>query len=417
MIAGNTITLANFSVETVRQEFPILRRTVHGGTPLVYLDNAATVQKPQRVIDAITNFYATSNANVHRGGHALGTEATALFEAARTDVASFIGAAPDGVVFTRGTTESINLVASALASKFGANLSGKSVVITEMEHHANIVPWQVFCEKTGASLRVIPIHNDGTLDMHSACEMVTENVVVVAAVHVSNTLGVTNPVAELCALAQSVGAVSVIDGAQAIVHYPIDVSAIGCDFYVFSGHKLYGPTGIGVLAARPGVLDELPPYQTGGAMIDTVTFERTTYGAPPLRFEAGTPNLDGAIGLAEAVRWLQAFSRDAIVEHEERITEELLSVLRDVPGVTILGPGRKHAGIASFVIDSMHAHDIGTLLDEQGVAVRTGHHCTMPLLRRMGLSSAVRASIALYTTSADIEAFAGALHSAIRILR
>jgi cysteine desulfurase/selenocysteine lyase len=400
----------------VRSEFPILHRTVHGTRPLVYLDNAATTQKPQAVIDAITAYYSTSNANVHRGGHALGVEATALFEDARSVVASFLGCGTDEVVFTRGTTESINLASASLAEMLG-DLTGREVVITEMEHHANIVPWQEFCRRTGATLRVIRVHDNGLLDMDDARNAISATTAVLAATHVSNTLGVTNDVATLCDWARTVGAISVIDGAQAVVHHAIDMRALGCDLYAFSGHKLYAPTGIGVLFGRRDLLNAMPPYQTGGAMIREVTFGGTTFEDAPLRFEAGTPNMEGAVGLAAAIRWFRELDPASVREHERALTDRLLSVLASVDGIRILGPGSEHAGIASFVIDGVHAHDLGTLLDEQGIAIRTGHHCTQPLLARFGLRSAARASVAVYSTDHDIDAFATALTRAVRMLR
>lgn len=400
----------------VRSEFPILSRMVHGNRPLVYLDNAATTQKPAAVISAIAEYYQTSNANVHRGGHALGAEATALYEDARSVVAGFLRCTPDEVIFTRGTTESINLAAGSLAEMFG-DLTGKEVVITGMEHHANIVPWQVFCRRTGATLRVIGLLEDGRLDMDDARAAITTSTAVVALTHVSNTMGVTNDVATICDLARSVDAISLIDGAQAVVHHAIDMRAIGCDLYAFSGHKLYGPTGIGVLYGRSSLLASMPPYQTGGSMIREVTFDHTSYEDAPLRFEAGTPNMEGAIGLAAAIRWYQALDADSVRDHEAALSDQLLGILRSIDGVRILGPGIGHAGIASFVITGVHAHDIGTLLDEQGVAIRTGHHCTQPLLRHFGVSSAARASVAVYTTEQDLEMFGDAIRRAVRLLR
>ena len=411
------IVKPTFDAMKLKAEFPILARTVHGNVPLVYLDNAATSQKPRAVIDAITKYYECSNANVHRGGHALGAEATALYEDARSIVASFIGAQPNEIIFTRGTTESINLVAASWSSMMGETLKGCTIVVTEMEHHANIVPWQMACEKTGAVLKVIRVHDDGTLDMEHARELINDTTAFVSVVHVSNTLGVENDVRTICALARSVGALSLVDGAQSIVHHAVNVTSLGCDFFVFSGHKLYAPTGIGVLFGRANVLESLPPYQGGGSMILDVTFERTTYNDVPVRFEAGTPNMEGAVGLAAAIRWFTALDLEALRVHEAELSERLLRDLNTIDGMRVFGPQTLHAGIASFVIDGMHAHDLGTLLDEQGVAIRTGHHCTMPLMKRFGVTSTARASIAAYTTHDDLDVLSAALLRSVRLLR
>lgn len=404
-------------VETLRSEFPILSRKVHGNVPLVYLDNAATSHKPLTVIDSIATFYKHSNSNVHRGGHALGSEATALYEDARKTVAQFLNARADEIVFTRGTTESINLVASSLATKEGTTLAGRSVVITEMEHHANIVPWQMFCDRTGAELRVIGVQDNGSLHPAQIHTKIDDSTYLVAVVHVSNTLGIANDVARICARAKEVGALSFVDGAQSVVHHAIDVQSLGCDFFAFSGHKLYGPTGIGVLYGALSVLETMPPYQGGGSMINQVTFERTTYNDVPWRFEAGTPHIAGAVGLASAIRWLSKLDRVAILEHELSLTSKLLAGLTDIEDLKLLGSGSKHVGIASFVIGGVHASDVGMLLDEQGVAIRVGHHCTMPLMKRFGVDSTARVSVAAYTSDADIDAFLAALHNVLRILK
>ena len=332
-------------------------------------------------------------------------------------MASFIGAQPNEIIFTRGTTESINLVAASWSSMMGETLKGCTIVVTEMEHHANIVPWQMACEKTGAVLKVIRVHDDGTLDMEHARELINDTTAFVSVVHVSNTLGVENDVRTICALARSVGALSLVDGAQSIVHHAINVTSLGCDFFVFSGHKLYAPTGIGVLFGRANVLESLPPYQGGGSMILDVTFERTTYNDVPVRFEAGTPNMEGAVGLAAAIRWFTALDLEALRVHEAELSERLLRDLNTIDGMRVFGPQTLHAGIASFVIDGMHAHDLGTLLDEQGVAIRTGHHCTMPLMKRFGVTSTARASIAAYTTHDDLDVLSAALLRSVRLLR
>ena len=403
--------------QVLRAEFPILSRTVHGGRPLVYLDSAATAQKPESVLNAMTNFYRTSNANVHRGGHILGTEATELYEHARSTVAGTMGCDANEVVFTRGTTESINLVAASLGHLLGSSLAGRTIVVSELEHHANIVPWQLLCERTSAQLRVIPIDELGAISLEHAREMITEETAIVAVVHVSNTLGTEQPVREICELARRVGAYSLVDGAQSVVHHAIDVREIGCDFFVWSGHKLYGPTGIGVLYGRAEVLQHLPPFLGGGAMIDDVQWERSTYQDPPLRFEAGTPNMEGAVGLAAAIRWVQHVDRDELLRHELACTQRLEMAISSHPKARLLGGTQAvRTGIVSFVVDGVHAQDIGVLLDEQGVAIRTGHHCTMPLLRRLGVSSAARVSVAAYTSEADLEAFETSLAKALRIL-
>ncbi|MBL0322423.1 MAG: SufS family cysteine desulfurase [Ignavibacteria bacterium] len=412
-----TISTNVFDAQAVRAEFPILSRTVHGNVPLVYLDSAATAQKPQCVIDAISRFYERSNANVHRGGHALGAEATSLYEDARSTVAEFLGVASNEIVFTRGTTEGINLVAASWSQMMGERLKGRSIVISGMEHHANIVPWQMVCQRLGAELRVINVRDDGTLDLDHAQSIIDETTAFVSVVHVSNTLGVINDVHAICSMARAVGAHSLVDGAQAVVHHAIDVYRIGCDFYVFSGHKLYGPTGIGVVFGRAEILAQMPPYQGGGSMIDEVTFERSTYLDAPMRFEAGTPNMDGAIGLAEAIRWFTCLDRVEVEAHEAARSTQLHDVLASIDGLRILGPSQAHVGIRSFVIDGVHANDIGVLLDEQGFAIRVGHHCTMPLMKRFGITSSARASIAVYTTAEDIDRFATALLRSIRLLR
>lgn len=416
---NNSVTMVHepLDAQSLRAQFPILSRMVHGTVPLVYLDNAATSQKPLAVIEAIADFYKYSNANVHRGGHALGAEATALYEDARDVVAAFIGAQQNEIIFTRGATESINLVASSWSSMLGESLRGRSIVITEMEHHANIVPWHMVCERTGAQLRVIRVQDNGTLDLDHARTLIDETVSFVSVVHVSNTLGVTNDVRTICSLARSVGALSMVDGAQSIVHQSIDVAEIGCDFFVFSGHKLFAPTGIGVLYGRADVLEKMPPYQGGGAMIENVSFDLIDYNVAPIRFEAGTPNMEGAIGLATAIRWFSALDRSSVTEHERVLSSRIINDLMAIDGMRVLGPGVEHAGIASFVIDGVHSQDLGILLDEQGVAIRTGHHCTMPLMKRFGVTSTARVSTALYTTDQDLDVFFSALQRTVRMLR
>lgn len=403
-------------IESLRSQFPLLRRHVHGGRQLVYLDNAATTQKPQVVIDAIRAFYETSNANAHRGGHALGAEATGLYEGARATVAAFLNAQPESIVFTRGATESINLLAVSIERTYGQLLNGRTIVISEMEHHANIVPWQVLCQRTGAALRVIRVRDDGTLDYDHARELIDSSCAVVSVMHMSNVLGTVNNISELCSWARSVGAISIVDGSQFVVHSDVDVQAVGCDAYVFSGHKLYAPFGIGVLFGRYEFLSALEPYQTGGAMIDTVRFDGTTYAEPPGRFEAGTPNIEGAVGLGTAITWIRSQSRVLIHHHERIMAEKIISAVSCEKQARILAPEHAVNGIVSMVFDGLHAQDVGVLLDEQGVAVRTGHHCAMPLMNRFGVSSTLRVSVAAYTTDDDVDRFASAFAKACRML-
>ena len=403
-------------IESLRSQFPLLRRHVHGGRQLVYLDNAATTQKPQVVIDAIRAFYETSNANAHRGGHALGAEATGLYEGARATVAAFLNAQPESIVFTRGATESINLLAVSIERTYGHLLNGRTIVISEMEHHANIVPWQVLCQRTGAALRVIRVHDDGTLDYDHARELIDSSCAVVSVMHMSNVMGTVNNISELCSWARSVGAISIVDGSQFVVHSDVDVQAVGCDAYVFSGHKLYAPFGIGVLYGRYEFLSALEPYQTGGAMIDTVRFDGTTYAEPPGRFEAGTPNIEGAVGLGTAITWIRSQSRVLIHHHERIMAEKIISAVSCEKQARILAPEHAVNGIVSMVFDGLHAQDVGVLLDEQGVAVRTGHHCAMPLMNRFGVSSTLRVSVAAYTTDDDVDRFASAFAKACRML-
>jgi cysteine desulfurase/selenocysteine lyase len=403
-------------IESLRLQFPLLQRHVHGGRQLVYLDNAATTQKPQVVIDAIRAFYETSNANAHRGGHALGAEATGLYEGARATVAAFLNAQPESIVFTRGATESINLLAVSIERTYGQLLNGRTIVISEMEHHANIVPWQVLCQRTGAALRVIRVHDDGTLDYDHARELIDSSCAVVSVMHMSNVLGTVNNISELCSWARSVGAISIVDGSQFVVHSDVDVQAVGCDAYVFSGHKLYAPFGIGVLYGRYEFLSALEPYQTGGAMIDTVRFDGTTYAEPPGRFEAGTPNIEGAVGLGTAITWIRSQSRVLIHDHERIMAEKIISAVSCEKQARILAPDHAVNGIVSMVFDGLHAQDVGVLLDEQGVAVRTGHHCAMPLMNRFGVSSTLRVSVAAYTTDDDVDRFASAFAKACRML-
>ncbi|MBU3823707.1 MAG: cysteine desulfurase [Candidatus Oceanisphaera merdipullorum] len=396
-------------INTLRLDFPILAQTAND-QPLVYLDNAATTQKPQVVLDALEYYYQSQNANVHRAAHALSGQATQAFEGARTKVASFINA-PDSaqVIWTRGTTEAINLVAYS----FGMHSlkAGDEILLSTMEHHANIVPWQQVAAATGAIIKVIPLTADDELDIEAAAGLFSDRTKLLAVSHISNALGMINPIKELITMAKAVGAVTLIDGAQAVGHFPIDVQALDCDFYVFSGHKMFGPTGIGVLYGKRELLEAMPPWQTGGEMIKKVSFARTTFGELPFKFEAGTPNIAGAIGLGAAIDYLSGLDRAALAKHEQALMKQLLTGLSTMPDVRIIG--RPQAGAVSFVIDEVHPQDLATLLDMQGIAVRTGHHCAMPLMQALDLSQGtIRASIAFYNTPDDIAALLAGLDKA-----
>lgn len=399
----------------MRDQFPILQRTVHGGKPLVYLDNAATTQKPQVVLDALMDYYTNHNSNVHRGAHTLAAEATALYEEARDRVASFLGArSSDEIVFTRGTTESINLVAASWGQQ---NLQpGDVILVTEMEHHSNIVPWQLIAKQTGAAVRAVPVLDNGELDVETCLEMMSSRVRLLAVTHVSNTLGTVNPVGQLCAEARKRGIVTLVDGAQAVVHLPVSVQDIDCDFYVFSGHKLYAPTGIGVLYGRRELLNAMPPYHGGGSMIKDVSISHSTFLDAPQRFEAGTPNIAGAVGLNAAIKWFSSRDHEQLARLEHDLLQQATNGLLAIPGIQIIGTAANKVGIVSFIVDGVHAHDVGVLLDEQGVAIRTGHHCTMPLLERFNCTSTARMSVAAYNNAADVERFLTATTKATSIL-
>ncbi len=388
--------IAAFDVETVRADFPALTLTAHGH-PLAYLDNAATSQKPRQVLEALDRTYREANANVHRGVHLLAERATAGYEAAREKVARYLGAAETAeIVFTRGTTESVNLVAQAFARP--RLQPGDEVLITHLEHHSNIVPWQLVCEATGARLRVAPIDDRGEVDLDAFAALLGEHTKMVAVAHISNALGTVNPVARVVELAHGHGVPVLIDGAQAVPHRRVDVRAIGCDFYAFSGHKAFGPTGIGALYGRREHLEAMPPYQGGGEMIRTVTFERTEFAPPPARFEAGTPNIVGAIGLGATIDYLDALDLDRTGPYEQELLAYATGRLRSVPGVRLVGTARDKAGVLAFTVDGIHPHDVGTVLDRQGVAVRAGHHCAQPVMQRFGVTATVRASFAFYNT-------------------
>lgn len=394
--------------------FPALQQEI-GGHSLVYLDSAATTQKPQCVIDAITNYYEHDNANIHRGIHTLSQRATQAYENVRLQVAKLLHASRhEEVIFVRGATEALNLVAQAYARpKIG---EGDVILITEMEHHSNIVPWQLVCEQTGASLEVVPICDDGSLDMNAYKEMLSPVVVIVSVAHVSNAIGTINPVKEICALAKEVGATTVVDGAQAVGHVEIDVSEIDCDFYAISGHKMFGPTGIGCLIGRYELLEEMEPWQGGGDMILSVSFEETTWNAVPFKFEAGTPNIAGTIGLGAAIGFIDELGYEYITTQEQELLSYGTKVLGEIEGVTIIGTTPNKVGVIAFTVQGVHPHDVGTILDNTGVAIRTGNHCAEPLIRRFGLSATCRASFSVYNTNDDIDRLANGIGDAIRIL-
>lgn len=404
------LTGPSLDLARIRADFPILSRQVRG-KPLVYLDNAATSQRPRAVIDAIARFQEQENSNIHRGVYYLSERATAAYEDARKKICRFLNAAdPREIVFVRGTTEAINLVACSFA-RAGLD-AGDEIVISAMEHHSNIVPWQLACESTGARLRVIPMDRTGVLLLDEYEKMLGPQTKLVALVHVSNSLGTINPIREMVAAAKRWDVPVLVDGAQAAPHQPIDVQELGCDFYALSGHKMFGPTGIGALYGRLELLESMPPYQGGGEMIRTVTFERTSYAPPPARFEAGTPHISGAIGLGAAVDYLEGVGWDAIHRHEQELLKHALDTLGAVPGLNIIGAAPERASVVSFVMDGIHAHDIGTIVDQQGVCIRTGHHCTQPVMDFFGVPATARASLAFYNTTQEIDALAGALAEA-----
>jgi len=404
-----------FDPQRARADFPILRQTIHG-KPLVYLDSAATAQKPQRVIDAVSSFYSTENANVHRGVHLLSERATADFEGARAKVQRFIGAADASeVVFVRGTTEGINLVAQSFGRKnVGA---GDEVLISAMEHHSNIVPWQLLCEQTGAKLRVAPINDAGELLLDRFESLLTARTRLVALAHVSNALGTINPARQLVEMAHARGIPVLLDGAQAVPHLSVDVRAIDCDFYAFSGHKMFGPMGIGVLYGKRSLLEAMPPYQGGGDMIMSVTFEKTLYNRLPYKFEAGTPDVAGAVGLGAAVDYLTEQGLEQIAAHEHELLSYAIEVLSEIDDLKLIGTAREKASVLSFVLPDIHPHDIGTILDQEGIAIRTGHHCAQPLMQRFGVEATARASLALYNTREDIDRLAAGLRKVKEVFR
>lgn len=400
--------------QRVRADFPILHQTV-GKKPLVYLDNAATTQKPQVVIDRLARYYAEENANIHRAVHHLSERATRAYEEARLTAQRFLNAGESAeIIFVRGCTEGINLVAQSWGRKFiGA---GDEIIISAMEHHSNIVPWQMLCEASGAVLRVIPINDDGELLLDEYAKLLNERTKMVSIVHISNALGTVNPVAQIIEMAHQVGAKVLLDGAQAVAHTPVDVQALDADFYVFSGHKLFGPTGIGVLYGKRELLDAAPPWQGGGDMIAQVSFEKTTYNALPFKFEAGTPNIAGAIGLATAIEYVNQIGLDEIAAYESALLDYATQRVEEIPGFRIIGTARDKASILSFVIEGAHPNDVATLINEDGIAIRTGHHCAMPLMQRLGVNSTARASFAFYNTREEVDAFVAAVKKALTML-
>ena len=413
--AAQPLDASEFPVHSYRADFPVLARKVRD-KPLVYLDNAATAQKPRQVLETLDEYYRGYNSNIHRGVHTLSELATEAYEAARKKIQAFINAAShQEIIFVRGTTEGINLVAQSYGrSRLGA---GDEIIVSEMEHHSNIVPWQLLCEQTGATLKVIPINDAGELDMDEYKNLLGDNTRIVAVGHVSNALGTVNPVAEITALAHAAGAVTVIDGAQAAPHTRLDMTAFDCDFYAFSGHKLFGPTGIGVLYGKQALLDAMPPYHGGGDMIKMVTFKKTLYNDLPYKFEAGTPYIAGVIGLGAAVDYVNEVDMDRIRDYEDALLQYATQAAADVHGLKPIGTAAQKAGILSFVMDGIHPHDLGTILDHEGIAIRTGHHCAMPVMERYGIPATARASFAFYNTRKEVDKLVAGINKATNIFK
>jgi cysteine desulfurase/selenocysteine lyase len=407
MIAAGQLATAKLDVTKIREDFPVLRQTVHG-KPLVYLDSAATAQKPYAVIDAVRRFHEVDCANIHRGVHELSQRSTVAYEKARTTAVRYLNAASESeLIFVRGATEAINLVAHSWGRR---NVKpGDEIIISALEHHSNIVPWQMLCEEQGALLRFIPIDDRGDLILEAYEKLLNPRTRMVAVSHVSNALGTINPVRPIIAMAHAAGAVALIDGAQAIPHMSVDVRALDADFYAFSGHKLFGPTGVGMLYGKAKLLESMPPYQGGGDMIKTVTLEKTTYNDLPYKFEAGTPNIAGGIGLGAAFEYVSDVGLDAIAAYEHELLVYGTELLEQVPGLRIIGTAREKAAVLSFVMEGIHPHDIGTVLDRMGIAVRTGHHCAQPVMDRFGIPATTRASLAFYNTPAELERLAAGL--------
>lgn len=410
-----TLEHTTFDVQAIRQHFPVLNRVVKG-KPLVYFDNAATTQKPQGVIDALADYYKNYNANIHRGIHSLAEEATAAYEATRDTVQQFINAKErEEIIFTRGVTESINLVAYTWAR---TNLkAGDEIIISGMEHHSNIVPWQLIGEMTGAKLKVIPVNDNGELIMEEFHQLLNEKVKLVSVVHASNSLGTINPVKEIIDAAHKVGAVVMLDGAQSTVHLDIDVQELGCDFFAISSHKVYGPTGIGVLYGKRVLLEAMPPFMGGGEMIKDVTFEQSTWNELPYKFEAGTPNIADTVALKAALDFVSGIGKSVIRKHEDALLKYAAEQLQVIDGIRLIGTAKQKVSVASYIVEGVHPQDLGILLDNQGVAVRTGHHCTQPLMNRFGIPGTTRASFAMYNTKEEIDVMIAGLHKAIKLLR
>ena len=404
-----------YDIEAIRRDFPILSRTVHG-KPLVYLDNAATTQKPQAVIDRLVRYYSEENSNVHRGVHYLSEVATAAYEGARTTVKRFINARSEKeIVFTRGTTEGINLVVQSWG-RTNVN-AGDEILISAIEHHSNIVPWQFLCAEKDATLRIIPVNDRGELILEEFARMLNPRVKIVAVGHASNALGTINPIERMIAMAHANGSLVLIDGAQGVPHMTVDAQKLDCDFYAFSGHKVYGPTGIGVLYGKEALLDAMPPWQGGGDMILSVSYEKTTYNALPYKFEAGTPNIEGVVGLAAALDYVGSIGLDNIAAHEHDLLQYANSRLSEIEGLRFIGTAANKAAVISFVLEGVHPHDIGTVLDQHGVAVRTGHHCAQPLMMRFNVPATGRASFGLYNTREEADALVAGLRDVIEVFR
>ncbi|HXJ17690.1 MAG TPA: cysteine desulfurase [Candidatus Polarisedimenticolia bacterium] len=408
-VAGGRADLSSWDIESVRADFPILQQKIRG-KPLVYLDNAATSQKPRVVIDAVRNYYEHENANIHRAVHFLSERATEAYEGARRAVQGFINArASNEIIFVRGATEGINLVTQSYGRTHVG--PGDEVLITGMEHHSNIVPWQILCDEKGAKLRAAPINDAGELLFDEFAELIGPRTKFVAVTHVSNALGTVNPVKQIIELAHSRNIPVLIDGAQAVPHLKVDVQALDCDFYTFSGHKIYGPTGIGILYGKSALLDAMPPYQAGGDMISSVTIEKTIYNALPYKFEAGTPHIAGAVGLGAALRYVESLGLDRIAAHERDLLEYATDAVSAIHGLRIVGAASEKAGVLSFVLEGVHPHDIGTILDQQGIAIRTGHHCSQPVMQRFDIPATARASFALYNTREEVDALVRGVES------
>ncbi len=414
IFAADMLTKKTFNIEAIREDFPILHTSVYGKS-LVYLDNGATSQKPKQVIEALDHYYSAENSNVHRGVHYLSQLATDKYEAARKTIQTYINAKhSEEVIFTKGTTDGLNMLAFSIGQTLKA---GDEIIITEMEHHSNIVPWQMLCERSGCKLRVAPINEKGELKMDAFHSLLSARTKVVSVTHISNSLGTINPIEEITDAAHKMGALVIIDGAQSIQHMKIDVQMLNCDFYVFSGHKVFGPTGTGIVYGKKEIMEKLPPYQGGGDMIEKVTFEKTTYNVLPFRFEAGTPNIAGAIGLAAAFEYLNNLPMDEIVQYEKGLQVYAQNELSKIEGLRIIGESKEKTSVVSFIVEGTHPFDIGTLLDKQGIAVRTGHHCTQPLMNLFEIPGTVRASFAFYNTKEEVNTLVNAVKRSVQMLK